>query len=291
MNHPDTSVRFLFEEADIRGNFVRLQGSLNDITRIHDYPAAVNEQLGEFLVAALLLSNTIKFEGRLTLQITGTGPISVLMAEATNDGKTRGIARLKEGVEPAGDFKSLFAGGTLAVTVEPTVGQRYQSLVPLQGENLAECLEHYFQQSEQLGTQIHLAAEPESGEAAGLLLQQLPAQLVNDKKRRLDQWETVSVLADTLTRPELLSKDNPTILRQLFAEDRIKLYEPSAVQFHCSCSEQRMAGALVSLGAQELADLFAETATLELSCEFCGTSYEFDTDSLTHWLQGDEPLH
>jgi len=172
----DSSTRFVFVDADVRGNIVRLGDSFKQMTAPHDYPHEVQELLGEFLAAALLLSDTIKFEGRLTLQANGQGNIRLLMAEATHEGAVRGIAQLEEAA-PANAFMDknllqLLSGGTLTVTVEARGRERYQSIVPLLGETLAECLESYFQQSEQLNTFITLSAD--STQATGMLIQQLP---------------------------------------------------------------------------------------------------------------------
>ena len=184
----DSSTRFVFVDADVRGNIVRLGDSFKQMTAPHDYPREVQELLGEFLAAALLLSDTIKFEGRLTLQANGKGNVRLLMAEATHEGAVRGIAQLEEAV-PASAFKdknlrqllseNQLSVGTLTVTVEAKGRERYQSIVPLQGETLAECLESYFKQSEQLNTFIRLSAN--STQATGMLIQQLPVQMEQDR--------------------------------------------------------------------------------------------------------------
>ncbi len=291
MIQTDNARRFIFDDADVRGNFVRLQESYQNITNPHQYPAAVQTLLGEFLVAALLLSDTIKFEGRLTLQAKSSGPIKLLMAEATHNGDTRGIVQMAEGSPRADDveFKSLFQNGILAVTVEPLVGQRYQSIVPLVGDDLASCLDHYFQQSEQLGTLIQLAVD--ETRAAGMLIQQLPKQVEPDTRKREDHWALISVLGNTLTPEELLGQPNDVILRRLFNEQNIRLLTEKPVRFFCSCSEERMGRALISLGAEELGQLFAEQDELELVCEFFARKYQFDATTLTRMLTGDEPAH
>ncbi|NQV64606.1 MAG: Hsp33 family molecular chaperone HslO [SAR86 cluster bacterium] len=282
-NSTDSSSRFMFVDADVRGNIVRLQDSFTGMTGPHGYPLEVQVLLGEFLAAALLLSDTIKFEGRLTLQANGQGNIRLLMAEATHEGDVRGIAQLEEDV-PASAFadknlQQLLSGGTLTVTVEARGRDRYQSIVPLVGDTLAECLESYFQQSEQLNTFIRLSAT--STQATGMLIQQLPAQIEQDLAQRKDRWETIHILAGTLTGAELMRETNAALLRHLFAEEKIQLFADTSVRFQCSCSEQRMAGALISLGEAELASLFEEHNTLELTCEFCGVLYHIDDKKLT----------
>ena len=283
----DSSTRFIFKGADIRGNLVRLADSYQSAIGNHDYPDDVKQLLGEFLVAAQLLASTIKFEGTLTLQAKANGAIRALMAETTHDGETRGIAQLAED-GTSYDFSAL-KDGLLAVTIAPTGKQNYQSMVPLSGSNLSECLKHYFDQSEQLGTLFHLAVEGE--EAAGMLIQQLPRQLETDEKLREEHWNTTQILSNTLTKEELLQKDNATILKHLFAEEDIQLLGSTPVKFTCSCSQERMAGALASLGSAELEALFNEEEKVELTCEFCSTAYTFDAVSLTRWLSGDQATH
>lgn len=279
----DSSTRFVLVNADIRGNIVRLQDSIAAMTGLHDYPDKIQELLGQFVTAALLLSDTIKFEGRLTLQANGQGSIQLLMAEVTHEGDVRGIARLNEAA-PASDFadknlNQLLSGGTLTVTVEARGRERYQSIVPLSGDSLAECLESYFQQSEQLNTFIRLATN--STQATGMLIQQLPAQLEQDPAQRTDRWETIQVLASTVTGPELMQDATATLLHHLFADEDIQIFGDTPVRFLCSCSEERMAGALVSLGEDDLASLFEENTSLELHCEFCGALYNIDNQKLT----------
>lgn len=285
----DSSTRFVFVDADVRGNIVRLGDSFKQMTAPHDYPREVQELLGEFLAAALLLSDTIKFEGRLTLQANGKGNVRLLMAEATHEGAVRGIAQLEEAV-PASAFKdknlrqllseNQLSVGTLTVTVEAKGRERYQSIVPLQGETLAECLESYFKQSEQLNTFIRLSAN--STQATGMLIQQLPVQMEQDLAQRADRWQTIQVLAGTITEAELKTDANLVLLQHLFADEKIQMFGETSVRFECSCSEQRMAGALVSLGELELASLFQEHQTLALTCEFCGANYNIDDKKLMH---------
>ena len=283
----DSSTRFVFVDADVRGNIVRLGNSFEQMTAPHDYPREVQKFLGEFLAAALLLSDMIKFEGRLTLQANGKGNVRLLMAEATHDGTVRGIAQLKEAApENAFKDKSLtqllsddkFSGGTLTVTVDALGKERYQSIVPLQGETLAECLYTYFQQSEQLNTFISLSAD--STQATGMLIQQLPVQVEQDLAQRADRWQTIQILAGTITGAELIADSNSVLLQHLFVDENIQMFGETSVRFQCSCSEQRMAGALVSLGEVELTSLFEEHQTLELTCEFCGVHYNIDDKKL-----------
>lgn len=269
----DQGCKFVFEQADVRGELVQLEASYGEILSIHQYAPAVSRLLGEFLSAAVLLSTTIKFEGRLILQAQGDGEIPLLMAECSNNREVRGIAR---GAEQAcgQDFSALLSGGSLAITIEPLNGQRYQGIVALDGNNLAQCLENYFLNSEQLPTRLWLASNGQR--AAGMLLQQLPSQVILDPVDRDEYWNHLCTLASTLSDNELLELAPITLLRRLFHEDPLRLFDPETVCFACSCSRERCGRALLSLGPRELESLFEEQPQVTIDCEFCNQQYHFE---------------
>ncbi len=265
--------KFIFEAADIRGEIVHLDSAYRDILAIHQYPAPVARLLGEFLAASVLLSTTIKFEGRLVLQAQAGKELSLLMAECSNELAVRGIAR---GAEDAigQDFTELLGGGHLAITIEPGEGQRYQGIVALDGGNLAGCIENYFENSEQLATRLWLASD--GAMAAGLLLQQLPTQVTRDEREREQQWEHACTLAETVENAEVLELAQEDVLYRLFHEDRVRLFPGNAVRFACSCSRERCHNALMSIGPTELVRLLEEDGEVKMDCEFCRQSYRFD---------------
>ena len=291
----ETSLRFIFEDTDIRGDFVRLDESYREILRVHDYPERVADLLGEFLIASVLLSGTIKYKGRFVLQIRSQGKIPLLMVEATHDKKIRGIARLAEegaagpDISVDDDFSMLFAKGTLVVTVDPIDGEQYQSVVPLVGNSLETCLAHYFAQSEQLETTVKLAANGVN--AAGFLLQQLPVQEVPDKKSRAAQWDHHLILGQTVKPDELLSLEGQVLLQRLYGEETIRLMKTEDVIFQCSCSPQRTAGALVVLDPVELEGLFDDLGTISMQCEFCQTEYDFSRETLAELVRDGGTTH
>lgn len=289
MTDRDTSTRFLFARTDVRGNLLRADEAYRQLVSAHDYPDLLRDLVGEFLAGALLLAETIKFRGRLLLQARTDGPIRMIMAEANNRQEVRALARLDESQPLEGDFPVLFYGGTLAVIIEAERGESYQSLVPINGNCLAECLEHYFIQSEQLNTLIRLYADAHA--AGGLLLQQLPAQVVREGTARARQWEHLSMLAGTVTVDEMKTLSHIEMIKRLFVEEDIEIYAPHAVHFRCSCSERRLANSLVTLGKDELDELFAESPVLRLTCEFCHAVYEFDEDRLMALVHGDANTH
>ncbi|HBQ42251.1 MAG TPA: redox-regulated molecular chaperone Hsp33 [Halieaceae bacterium] len=278
----DQSQRFLFDDADIRGEIVQLDHTLADLLAVHQYAPGVSRLLGEFLAAATLLSTTLKFEGRLVLQARSEGEVPLLMAECSDQLLVRGIAR---GAQHAtsGEFSQLLAGGVLAITIEPLRGKPYQGIVPLSENSLAASLDAYFEQSEQLQTRLWLASDGQH--AAGLLLQQLPAQLQRSADQRALQWQHASTLAATLSGDELLQLAPETLLHRLYHEDPVRLFEPRAVRFHCSCSLQRSRNALAALPPRELEEILAEQGHVEVDCEFCNQQYRFDREGLQDLLQ------
>ncbi len=274
MAFQDTTQRFLFENADVRGELVALDTSYREVLAKHDYPEPVRELLGEMLAAAVLLSTTIKFNGLLVLQARSSGPISTLMVECASEQAVRGIARYDQTITGA-SLADLMPDGILAITVDPEVGQRYQGIVALDGSTLAECLNGYFENSEQLPTRFRLQADGRS--ARGLLLQALPADRQPDLEQRASTWEHLNVLADTLTAEELLSLDNQTVLHRLFHQEDVRLFDPRPARFECSCSYERSGNALVSMGREDAVALLAEqNGEIEIDCQFCNMRYQFD---------------
>lgn len=278
MAFQDTTQRFLFENADVRGELVALDASYREVLAKHDYPEPIRELLGELLAAAVLLSTTIKFDGLLILQASSPGPISTLMVECTSDQAVRGIARYDESITGSG-LGELMPGGILAITIDPEEGQRYQGIVSLDGSTLAECLNGYFENSEQLPTRFRLQADGRT--ARGLLLQALPADRQRDIEQRAAIWQHLNILADTLSAEELLSLDNQTVLHRLFHEEDVRLFDPRQVRFECSCSVERSGNALVSLGHDDAMALLAEqSGEIEIDCQFCNTRYLFDQERI-----------
>ena len=280
----DRAQRFLVEKADIRGSSVHLNAAYREILAIHQYAYGVGRLLGEFLSAAVLLSTNLKFEGKLILQVRSQGQIPLLMAECDHALRLRGIAR---GAEHATSNSNdqLLGNGQLAITIDPIKGQRYQGIVALQQGSLAHSLDAYFEQSEQLKTRIWLAADGQR--AGGLVLQQLPAQITADEAQRLQQWDHACAMATTVTAAELLDLDAQRLLYRLYHEDPVRLFEPSPVSFHCTCSRARTRNALTTLHPTELEELLNELGSITMDCEFCNQQYIFNRSDLADVLRGD----
>jgi len=265
----DSLHRFVFERAGVRGALVRLNASWEAVRDNHVYPGAVREQLGDALAAVLLLSATIKLEGSsLILQVQGQGPLHTLVAQASAHRTVRALARWR-GEVPAGGLEQIFGSGHLALTVHGHGGEPYQGIVPLEGESVADALETYFTQSEQLATRLWLATGAES--AAGLLVQNLPGQTSDP-----DDWPRIALLAATVTAGELHDVPAMRLLSRLFHEEDIRLFEAEPVAFRCTCSRARIEQTLAALGHERLGEFADASGALVVTCEFCNRDYRYD---------------
>ena len=284
MKSLDTRQRFLFDETHIRGEVTTLSKSYQAIKQRQNYPPAVSAILGEFLAAASLLSATLKFKGIVSIQAIGRGDITSLVAECSNNTQLRGIVRGDyQSVSDSDNFKTLLGSATLAITIEPEGRERYQGLVPIDKDNLSECLEYYFTQSEQLSTKIKLAADQHR--AAGILIQEMPHS--RDDEQTQENWQHLSLLLESLKPEEQLELEHEQQLYRLFHEQQVRLFDPEDLQFFCSCSKPRTAKTLISLGYDEINDLYQEQGPIQVICEFCGQRYVFDKDDINQLFEKD----
>ena len=269
----DLLVRFLLPEAGVRGAHVRLSDSWREILSHGRLGPAAARLLGEACAATALFTGHIKIDGRLSVQLRSQSTLRTLFAECTSAGTLRGIAQVEDGHDAPADLSQLGDDALLAITIEnpgldPREPQRYQSLVALQGSSLDEVFEGYFRHSEQLPTRLLLATNGEH--AAGLLLQKLPGDTGDD-----DGWVRTGALFDTLERDELLAIDGPELLHRLFHEEHPELMGEKPLRFGCSCSRERVANMLQSLGEEEARAAAEATGQVEVRCEFCGQEYRF----------------
>jgi molecular chaperone Hsp33 len=293
MHDRDCLHRFLFEHYPIRGYLVHLDASWRALLEHREYPPVVRDTLGEAVAASVLLAATLKFEGTLSLQLQGQGPMHLMLAQCSSQLGVRAVARYRD--EPqTRDIAALSGARNLTVTLEnEDLSQRYQGIVPLSGEGLAECLRGYFESSEQLPTRLWLHAT-EKG-ASGMLLQRLSEDTVQVRTRLGsgpssaptraeidDAWNRVQLLGDTLKLQELQTLTDKDILRRLFAEDDVRLFESAPVFFRCRCSRERVIGMLRSLGAEEIRSVLAERGSVEVRCDFCNRAYQFDPVDVEH---------
>jgi molecular chaperone Hsp33 len=279
MHDRDSLHRFLFEQFPIRGHLVHVDAAWRALIEHRDYPEAIRDTLGEAVAASLLLAATIKFEGVLSLQMQGDGPVHLMLVQCTSGLGVRGLARFREGdFGTSSKISDLIGAGNLTVTLETDDGaQRYQGIVPITGERLAESLQLYFENSEQLPTRLWLHADAQG--ASGMLLQKLPdsnSLPLQDAAVLDDAWRRIQLIADTLTPEELRTLTDAEILHRLFNEDDVRLFEPSPVYFRCRCSRERVGGMLQGLGEAETRSVLAERGEVEVRCDFCNRAYVFD---------------
>ena len=297
----DSLIRFGFN-GRVRGQVVRLDKSWLPIVTHHqrygerDVPPTVRERLGELTAAGLLLASSLKFDGSLLLQIQGTGPARLFVAECQADGRFRATVKLQDGTAiphdaSFGDLVNPDGNGRFAVTLLPAsnssdaskgLDNPYQGIIPFEGDTVAEVLENYMSLSEQLPARLWLGANEQS--AFGLLLQVMPGtsdQLATDDEEGRMLWEQVQALADTLTREEMLTLPPEEVLRRLFWETDIRAFDRKKPHFECTCSREKVAGMLKMLGRAEVESILEEQeGAIQVNCEFCRLPYRFDTQQV-----------
>lgn len=274
--------RFHIQDSPVRGELVHLNEAFEAVLARHEYPERVQQLLGELMAASVLLSATLKFEGSLIMQVRGNGPLQTLMAECNYGGDVRAIAQIGEDWDAASSdlpLNELLGSGNLVITIDPDEGERYQGVVPLQGDTLSACIEYYFAQSEQLPTRLWLAATENA--VGGLLLQVLPG--ANDDG---EAWNRLQMLADTVRPAELIDLPVEELLHRLYHEEDVELFPAEDVNFRCTCNRERTEQALLSLGEAELLDLVREQNPIIVSCQFCHQEYRFDQLDVTQLLRG-----
>lgn len=300
----DHVLPFQLDALGVRGRLVRLGPTLDAVIERHGYPLAVAQPLAEAMVLCAALATSLKYDGIFTLQISGDGPIRLLVTDLTTDGALRGYAQFDSwklavalgagnSEAPDGYVPKLFGRGRLAFTVDQ--GQhteRYQGVVPLEGPTLADCAHTYFRQSEQLPTGIKIAARRvvQDGvphwRAAALMVQQMPefdaGRLDIDAEQREDDWRKAVILMASATEAEMLDAGLPAtqLLYRLFHQERPRVFGRRPFAARCRCSRGRIDRVLRSIRREELGDLRDKDGHVAVKCEFCSTEYIYDDTDL-----------
>ncbi|HXP76526.1 MAG TPA: Hsp33 family molecular chaperone HslO [Stellaceae bacterium] len=294
---------FEIEPYHLRGRLVRLGATLDSIIRQHDYPAMVGTMLGEAIVLAVALSSTLKYDGVFTLQTKGDGPIRLLVADVTTGGAVRGYAQFDTAklaevgaIAGAASVPRLLGAGYLAFTVDQGEDtERYQGIVAMEGATLAECIHHYFRQSEQIAAGIKVAVDRgANGTWRGgcLLAQKLPdgerSEFLGTREELEDGWRRALILmgsatSQELTDPHLVPED---LLFRLFHEDGVRVFRTHAVRAECRCSRERIDRVLRSLPFAERQDLGEADGSVTVTCQFCNASYRFERDDVAAIVAG-----
>ena len=291
----DSIQHFLFEDQlnqpmPIRGNIVHLNHTFKQVLQHQTLPKVLKLALGELMAASALLSATLKMDGVMVLQLTGKGALKLLVVECSHDLHMRATAKwdnskwdetLSNEIETL-SFVDLVKHGQFVITLDPSVGEAYQGIVPIEGETIAEMLQNYMLRSQQIDTSLWLHCDGES--ASGMLLQKLPNQsnLPNVGEADADAWKRVNILADTVTNDELKNLAPEALLSRLFSEEDVRLFEPKPTQFRCSCSKAKVGNMLRLLGAEEVESILAEQGKIDVNCDFCNKQYAFDALDISH---------
>lgn len=290
---------FQLDSSSLRGRCVRVGRVLDEVLDAHNYPAPIAHLVAETMILALLLSSMLKYEGIFTLQTKGDGPVSMLVADVTSGGDVRACAhfdseRLQHAREQLSALKvkeksqnhlaQYMGQGYIAFTVDQGQhSERYQGIVELKGASLVDCVQHYFNQSEQIGTGIKMAVGQRDGKwrAGGLMLQHMPEEGGNVEagasNLNEDDWRRSMIFLDSCTEDEFLDPNlhSNTLLMRLFHEEGVRVFDPIAVQKGCRCSLERVEGILALMPDEDL-DYMNEDGEIVMRCEFCSHEFRFD---------------
>ncbi|HEX9396068.1 MAG TPA: Hsp33 family molecular chaperone HslO [Burkholderiales bacterium] len=267
--------RFLFEELDIRGRLVCLTGAWRHMLDGRAYPPEITTLLGHTTALNVLLGASQKDAGRLTIQVQGSGPVKLLVADCSAELRIRGMAHFENSELSAEKQRQLLGNGRLSVTLEDRKsGQFYQSLVPLEGETLEAIFEHYLSQSEQVEAFLRLQAD--DGALCGLLLEKLPGA----ESRDPDGWDRVRHLAATLALDETRDAQPYDLLTRVFPEELMRVFRLYPVEYHCPYDEGKVKDMLLGLGRREVESILAEQGEVVIRNEICNHEYRFDAPAI-----------
>lgn len=286
----DTLQRFIFDNAAVRGELVEISEAWAEMQARHNYPKAVRNLLGEMVAAAALLSANLKFNGSIVMQIHGDGLVKLLVVECDATLRLRATAKMMPGTVVPDDASleellNAHGKGRFVITLDPldkVPGQQpYQGVVPLAGEDISTVIENYMLRSEQMDTRLWLAADDQV--TRGLLLQKLPRHSAGEgqvkqatEEEDLETWNRAVHLGSTLKREELVATDIQTLMKRLFWEETLRVFDPAHPSFHCGCSREKVGDMLRMLGRDEVEAALADLGKLEINCDFCGKHYGFD---------------
>lgn len=286
--HQDTLHHFIFDNTPVRGNVAHLNATFTEALQHQTLPPLLKRALGELMTASALLISTLKMEGSLILQLQSQGILKLLVVECSSDLEIRATAKWdqalfdKESVH-ATTFTQLIAHGQFVITLDPKTGEPYQGIVPIEGDSIAEMLEHYMLRSQQIDTSIWLHCD--DTQAAGMLLQKLPNQHAED----VDVWNRVNQLANTVTDAELALAP-VDLLTRLFHEEEVRLFSARPIKALCSCTRDSVANMLTMLGQPEVESIIEEQGSIQIHCDFCNKHYVFDEQEAAQLFEDDTTL-
>ena len=267
----NTINRFLFKDLDIRGQHLSLIDTWQDMIRNRGYSVLVRQLFGELSALAIFLANGIKHKGKLTLQVQGSGIVSLLLVEVTSDLKIRGMVRSDSTIEEDDSLDKILGEGQIVATLyNSQTDHSFQSLVPINQKGLIATFEDYFFQSEQLESRLWVSSTQEN--LCAMLLQKMPEADQHDS----EGWHRVGTLSDTITQDELISLDAESLLHRLFHEETLQLFNADWVGYECEQNKERFEKIIYDLGEQDARDLLKERGEIAIHNEICNEHLFFD---------------
>ena len=308
----DTVLPFQLDHSDIRGRVVRLDGALESVLKQHQYPPQVEALVAEATLLTALIGHAIKLRWKLSLQIRGNGPVSMIATDYYGPTEGGEPARLRAyaSFDPDADLTgadpfALIGDGYFAILIDQGEGMvPYQGITPIAGTSLSACAETYFAQSEQLPTRFQLSfgkstlpGEQAAWRAGGVMLQMMPKASPSVQPESVDgllshrdlvdgdegeNWNRVNLLLDTVEEIELIGPQvAPTdLLIRLFHEEQPRVFDAQPLRFGCTCSEDRVRRSLSIYGADDIAEMTTDEGVLTADCQFCGAHYVLDPKTL-----------
>ena len=280
-NSDDTLHRFIFENTDIRGNYVKLNHTIEEATQHQALPQNIHIALGELMVASSLLASTLKLDGSLTLQIQTNGSLKLLIAECNESLGIRGTVKWNGPIESFAPIDLIKEGHFIITLIQKNAKTPYQGIVPMEGNSISELLENYMLRSEQIQTKLWIHSQENIFH--GLLIQKLP---FNSSAEALDHdamtsaWEDIAMSADKSFKtihPEL---EASKILQTIFSSETIRLFDPSYPNFACSCSKKSVENMLRLIGKKECESIIEEQSSITIHCDFCNECYKYSEDEV-----------
>ncbi len=288
----DTLNRYLFDNMHVRGELVQLSTSYQSIIKNHNYPVSVRLLLGELMAATCLLTATLKFEGDITVQLQGNGPVGYMSVNGDNNQKMRGIAKVVESekASKAQSLQELIGKGNMIITIKPSEGEAYQGIVALDQPTLAQCFVHYFEVSAQIPTQVWLFSDDEKQQVSGSLVQLLPdGDGSNENKAQQQQdFEHICQLTNTIKADEIFSLHAEALLYRLYHQEKVSLFDPQTVSYQCGCSSNKCLAAIAQVEPSEIETILAEQGKISMTCDYCLTTYDFFAEQLKSFISKDK---
>ena len=290
-SNTNTLNRYLFDDRHVRGELVQLSQCYQNIIKNHNYPVGVRLLLGELMAGTCLLTATLKFEGDITVQLQGDGPIGYMSVNGNNSQQLRGIAKIvdNEKATDAHTLQELLGKGNMIITIKPEQGEAYQGIVALDRPSLSECFAHYFEVSAQIPTQVLLFSDDDKQQIAGSLIQLLPDGDGSDenKEQQLQDFEHLSQLTNTIKADEIFSLEAETLLYRLYHQEKVSLFEPQEVTYLCGCSRNKCLTAIAQVEPSEIESILAENGKISMTCDYCLTTYDFFDEQLKSFISKD----